>query len=273
MKSNQVYDIPLSEIDISDLNVRHHDAKKDLEELKASITRHGLLLPVTLLGEPGRPRYRLISGQRRFLAHEELGLKTIRAVFEDDLDNTQIIIRSLAENLHRLDLDYIDAAKAITDLYHTYGNDDRRVAQETGLSLRRVRDYISLEALATDKMKGLVAAGKVSPNDVKRALRASSGNNAKAEELLELMAEFRPTNNQKKRIVFYGEKSATASARELLEKAYEPHIEETIIVALPEDLKAGVTSAMKAMNLEAEEFAIRAIREWLHEKGFINQSQ
>jgi ParB-like chromosome segregation protein Spo0J len=47
----EVYDIELKQINVSDENVRHHDPTKDLEELAASIKRHGLLQPVVLKGE------------------------------------------------------------------------------------------------------------------------------------------------------------------------------------------------------------------------------
>jgi ParB family transcriptional regulator, chromosome partitioning protein len=271
MKDNQVYEVPLGDIDISDFNVRHHGARTDLEELKASIQKHGLLQPVVLLGELGKPRYKLIAGQRRFLAHVELGLPHIRGVFERDLSETEIIVRSLVENVQRLDLDYADAASAITKLYATYNNDDRRVAEETGLSLRRVRDYISLEAMATPKMKEMLKANTVTPADAKRALRAAASDAAKAESLLELIAEYRPTTNQKKRIVEFGERNAVATAQEIVEKAFAPHVEETIVLALPPELHNAIKAAMQEMNLEAEDFALRAIREWLHEKGFIDQ--
>ena len=271
MKDNNIYEIPLSDIDISELNVRHQDILTDIEELKASIAKHGLLQPVVLLGEHGKPQYKLISGQRRYIAHSQLKLPTIRAVFEGKLSPTQIIIHSLVENMQRLDLDYIDTAKAITDLYRTYGNDDRKVSEETGLSLRKVRDYISLEAIATEEMKKLISEGKVSPADAKRAIKASANDSKKAEEVLNLMGKFKLSTSQKKRVVFYGEQNPKDSAEAIIEKAYAPHIEETIVVALPDDIKKGVLLAMKEMELEAEECAIRAIRDWLHDKGFLNK--
>jgi len=70
MSLDTIYEIPLRDIKISDNNVRLHDPGKDLEELAASIKRHGLLQPVVLLGDYGKPPYKLISGQRRFLAHQ-----------------------------------------------------------------------------------------------------------------------------------------------------------------------------------------------------------
>jgi hypothetical protein len=67
---NQIYDIRLKDIEISDDNVRESRATTDLDELAASIELLGLLQPVVLKGEPGKPKYELIGGQRRFLAHQ-----------------------------------------------------------------------------------------------------------------------------------------------------------------------------------------------------------
>jgi ParB family chromosome partitioning protein len=272
MKDDRIYEIPLKDIDISGLNVRHQDILTDIDELKASIKKYGLLQPVTLLGEFGKPKYTLISGQRRYVAHDQLGLPTIRAMFEQGLDETQIIIHSLVENMQRLDLDYVDTAKAITQLYKTYGNDERKVAEETGLSLRKVRDFISVDALATDQMKKLLTEGKISAADVKRAIRASAGNQAKAEELLKLMAtKFRLSSSQKKRLVYYGEQNPGDTAEAIIQKAAAPHIEETVVVPLPDDIKKAVMLAMKEMELEVEEFVQKALRDWLHEKGFLGK--
>src|ERR1019366_5792341 len=51
----------------------------DLAELKASITRHGILQPV-ILSIVGDELYRLIAGERRFTAAKELGLETVPAI-------------------------------------------------------------------------------------------------------------------------------------------------------------------------------------------------
>jgi len=271
MKDNTIHDIRLEHIDVSDLNVRHQGQLIDIDELKESIAKHGLLQPVTLMGDFGKPKYKLISGQRRLIAHQQLGLPTIRSVFERDLSPTEITIHSLVENMQRVDLNYADTAAAITDLYKTFKRDEREVVKHTGLSLRKVRDFISIEEVATGEMKKLLSEGKVSPADAKRAIKASAGDAAKAEQLLKLITEYKPTGTQKKRIADYGEKAPKATAAEIFEKAIAPHIEETIVVALPDDLKDAAKLAMKSMELEAEEFAIRAIREWLHEKGFLTK--
>src|SRR5205823_3866880 len=103
---------------VSEDNVRHQEVTKDLDELAASIKRHGLLQPVVLNGEYGNPPYDLITGQRRFLAHQQiLGWPKIRAVFAGKLNETDAVVRSLVENLQRVQLGYDDTARAVTYLY------------------------------------------------------------------------------------------------------------------------------------------------------------
>ena len=94
----QIHEIRLEDIHISSDTVRLNDPAKDLDELAASIKQHGLLQPVVLLGEYGKPPYELISGQRRFLAHQQiLKAPTIRAVFVGNLPETDAVVRSLVE--------------------------------------------------------------------------------------------------------------------------------------------------------------------------------
>ena len=103
----QIYDIRLDDIEISADNVRESRPGTDLEELASSIKLHGLLQPVVLKGVYGSPKYELIGGQRRYLAHQKLGRTKIRAVFAgSNLSKTDVIIRSLVENLQRVELEY-----------------------------------------------------------------------------------------------------------------------------------------------------------------------
>ena len=68
----QIHTIKIADIRVSDDNVRHADPFKDLDELAASIKRHGLHQPVVLRGKPGDPPYELIIGQRRLLACQKI---------------------------------------------------------------------------------------------------------------------------------------------------------------------------------------------------------
>jgi ParB family chromosome partitioning protein len=269
MSLQEIREIDLGEIEIGKENVRLSNPEKELDELAASIKKHGLLQPIILLGEYGKPPYKLISGQRRYLAHQLLRKKTIRAVFAGPLTRTQAVVRSLVENLQRIDLDFGDTARAITELYKEFDKDERRVHTETGLSLRRIREYILIEAQATPKIKEMLKTRKVSPADVKRALRAAQDNVKKAEELLDLIVELNPTAHQKRRLVMYGEKAKGASAEHIIKEAMKRHVEVNIIISLPEDVRTGLVKATEKLAMEPEELASKILSDWLRAQGFV----
>jgi ParB family chromosome partitioning protein len=265
----KIHEIPIADIQIGPENVRHTDPTRDLDELAASIKRHGLLQPVVLNGEYGEPPYELISGQRRFLAHQQLKKLTIRAVFSGDLSKDQALVRSLVENLQRLELEYGDTAKAVTYLYKKLGRKVHEVERETGLSARRIRDFILIHERATPRMKSLLKRKKVSAADVKRAIRAAQDNLSKAEELLDLIIKYKPTTHQKRRLVMYGEQKKGASAKQILDQAMEPHVEQNIIISLPDDLREALSKATKSLSIEPEELAAKVLRDWLRAQGFV----
>ena len=270
MNLDEIHEIDIGDIIISKNNVRLHNPDKDLKELADSIKKHGLLQPIVLLGEYGKKPYKLITGQRRFLAHQKiLKTKTIRAIFAGNLSPTQSAIRSIVENMQRLSLEYVDIARAITDLYNKSNKDEQKVHQETGLSVKKIREYILIDAQATPKMKKLLKDKQVSPADVKRALRAAQANISKAEELLDLMMKHNPNAHQKKRIVQYGEKDKTMPANKIVEEAMKPHVEDNIIISLPEEIITALKLAMHKLSMEAEELASKAISDWLRSQGFL----
>jgi ParB family transcriptional regulator, chromosome partitioning protein len=271
MSLDKIFEIDLKDIEVGKFNVRHSNVMKDLDELAASIKKHGLLQPIVLHGIKDKPPYKLIAGQRRFLAHEKLNKKTIRAVFAGKLNAEQATLRSLVENLQRVELNHADTADAITMLYKKFDKDERKVQRETGLSLRKVRDYINIKEQASEKMKEKLAQKAVTLVDIKRALRAAQGNIKKAEELLDLMQKYQLTKYQKKRIIEYGEHDKKASARKIIEDAIRPRVEQNIMVSLPEDVRKGLEKATKEFSKEAEDIVSDVLQKWLSDQGFINE--
>jgi ParB/RepB/Spo0J family partition protein len=266
---SDIVDVPLKDIEISNDNVRHSDPMRDLDELAASIRIHGLLQPVVLRGVEGKPPYDLIGGQRRFLAHQKvLKTKTIRAVFVGNMSKTESVIRSLVENLQRVELEYGDTAEAVTFLYKQLGNDERKVQEQTGLSIRKIRDFIEIDARATPHMKALLKAKRVSIADVKRSIRAAQDNLQKAEELLDLIVKYQPTSHQKRRLVSFGEQNKSASAAKILKEATKPSVEQNLIITLPDELIAALRKATKSLSIEADELAAQVLTEWLRNQGF-----
>ena len=97
-------EIDINLIDISPQhNVRTEKQRSNLEELKTSIQRIGLIHPVILIQKNGR--FELVAGQRRFLAFKALGEKTIPSMVINDLDHLSKKILSFTENIQRAKTD------------------------------------------------------------------------------------------------------------------------------------------------------------------------
>jgi ParB family chromosome partitioning protein len=269
MPNDIVYPIPLKDIVVSDDNVRSQpEPDEGLQELADSIRRHGQLQPVLLIGEYGKRKYQLIVGQRRFLAHRDiLKTKEIKAIFVEKMSNTEAKVCSLVENMCRADLTYKDAADAITALYKEFGNNDRRVAKETGLSLKKVRQYIYIEERASPETKRKLDEGSVKPVDAQRALQAASDDTRKADALLERMQKY--DKHQKQRMVEYGRQNPKAPVKEIIERAEEPMIERQLVVKLSDRARNGLLAAAKKMSMEPDEVAATAVEEWLSSRGFM----
>lgn len=272
MNVEQVHDIDLKDIDISVLNVRESQPKKDIDELAASIKKHGLLQPVVLRGnlEDGPP-FELIAGQRRYHAHDKLKKKSIKAVFTGPINDRDATVLSLIENLQAVKLNNADTARAVTKLYEDLGKDEKKVQKETGLSIRRIRDYLTVQSQASPAILEKLKDKEVSIADVKRVLRAAQGNLDKAEKLLELMGKHKLTRHQKRRIEEFGEEHPKASAKKIIEEAQRPRIEQSIMVSLPEAVRAGLESATIDLSRDAEDIVADALETWLVEQGFINE--
>jgi ParB/RepB/Spo0J family partition protein len=145
----EVEEIGIDRIDVSRFNTRKdlqaggEDA--GLQDLAQSISRNGLLQPITV--RPARNgRWELIAGQRRYLATKSLGLKTIPAIVRNDVTDTNVTSISLIENVHRADMAPLDKAQAFLRLVEELGS-VQAVGKETGFGEQTIRKYLDLTRL------------------------------------------------------------------------------------------------------------------------------
>jgi len=123
-------ELPLDEIDISPGNVRKSGQTKGLKELADNIAKFGLFQPVTVFFKDDR--YKLLVGQRRYLACELLRWTTIPAFIIKPLNTKTQTIVSFGENVHRRELPYEDSIQACNKLYNQYtGTKKQRIEKIT----------------------------------------------------------------------------------------------------------------------------------------------
>lgn len=171
-----IREIPLEDLIIGKGQVRVRDVGKEIDELAASIKRIGLLEPIVVCPSDTPGKYEILTGQRRFLAHQLLGKKAIRATIREKADERTAKAISVTENLVRRDPHVADLIDACTDLYKKYGS-IKQVAEEFGLPQQKVSEFVKYDRLAKE-LKDLVDNQGI---DVKVALRAQDAASAGGE--------------------------------------------------------------------------------------------
>ena len=274
MEVNAIYDVPLRDIELQGANVRSDlntpNSLEGLNELAESIKFNGLMQPIVLRGNLGTPPYDVVVGQRRFMAHQLLGAETIKATFTGEISDTDALVLSLSENLLRQELNHADTARAVTKLYEEFGKDEYCVKAKLGLSIKAIRNYITVDAQATPKIKQMLQESKISMADAKRAILAAQGDEAKADSFADQISTL--TKHDKMRAVEYGKANPTASIEDIITKAQTPKLEETVILNLPLKVSKALKTAANQLSLDSDEIIMSALTDWLKTNDFLVES-
>lgn len=156
---------------------------KELEALKTSIARDGLLQP--LLARKEKKGYLLVAGERRLRAARELGVGKIPIMLSAVKDD-KLLELALVENLHRDDLNPIELGEAYKGLMAVKSCTQEQVAEQLGLSRSAVSNTIRLLELPADIKKALVR-GQITAGHAKVLLSSTSAANQRL--LFERIAE------------------------------------------------------------------------------------
>ncbi|MFT5444732.1 MAG: ParB family chromosome partitioning protein [Myxococcota bacterium] len=117
-----------------------------LEELSASIKRHGVLQPVVV--RRSGDRYELIVGERRWRATQVAGLKTIPAVIADIETQDRLEI-AIIENVQRQDLNPVELAHAYRALVES-GATQEEVGRKVSKDRSSVANHLRLLDLSRE---------------------------------------------------------------------------------------------------------------------------
>src|SRR6185312_11648276 len=115
---DRIEKIPVGKLEPSPYQPRRHFDETALQELAASIKRHGIVQPLVVT--PGKDGvYTLIAGERRWRAAQIAQLDTVPAVIRTSKELEQLEL-ALIENVQRVDLSPLEQAVSIERLHEQF---------------------------------------------------------------------------------------------------------------------------------------------------------
>jgi ParB family chromosome partitioning protein len=161
-------EIPVDRLRPNPHQPRHHFDEEAIEELTASIRRHGVLQPL-LVSEDGQDRYVIITGERRWRAARRAGLRAVPAVIRERLEDATQLELALVENLQRRDLTPLEEARAFDALRSSLGLTQAEIAERVAMDRSTVANSLRLLKLSPE-IQALVEEGVLSAGHARTLL-------------------------------------------------------------------------------------------------------
>lgn len=166
-EENELKNLPVAKLEPRREQPRTIFDDEALQELADSVSRYGVIQPVTVRKLPSG-YYQIIAGERRWRAARLAGLEEIptRVIEADDRRVAEL---ALVENLQREDLNPIEEARGYRALIDDYGLTQEEAAQSVGRSRPAIANSLRLLSLSP-KVLGMVEEGKLSAGHARALL-------------------------------------------------------------------------------------------------------
>lgn len=171
--------VPLSALEADPLQPR--STMGDLSDLVGSIRDKGILEPLLVRrielergsAEPAQPRYRIISGERRYRAALQAGLFEA-PVIEMDVTEDEALEIALIENLQRKDLTPFEEAEGYQALAERHSYTHEEIASAVGRSRTAVTECLALLKVPARVRDAVQALGIQTKSTLLELLKAPS---------------------------------------------------------------------------------------------------
>ena len=155
---NGVKEIPVEKIKINPFQPRKNFNEEAINELAASIKKHGLMQPVIVIEDNGE--FILVAGERRLRAVKSLDQKEIKAIVSD-ISLNELREYALIENIQREDLNPVEIAASLKSLIDEHGYTHETLAKNIGKSRSYITNILRLLNLP-EFVKEKVAQNQIS---------------------------------------------------------------------------------------------------------------
>lgn len=161
--------VPIEFVTPNPNNPRRSFAADDLEDLTRSVREKGIVQPILVRPQPGKPvsdnRYEIIAGERRWRAAQAAGLHEIPVLIQAVSDKEALEL-AIVENVQRSDLNPIEEARGYQQLLDGFDYTQQDLATVIGKSRSHVANTLRLLKLP-DGVQKLLQDGELTAGHAK----------------------------------------------------------------------------------------------------------
>src|SRR3990172_8979257 len=158
MKYLRTDEIPVDQIDVNPHHLRDVTRMKDLDRLKESIRVNGLWQSILVrVRHDGGRQFQLVAGERRFLAHQELGRTAIRAdvweATDDEVADPKLFeqrarVATIGTNVLSEPLELLEQGDGYRKMMFEFGFSESELADLLGVPMDRVQEALHVTRIA-----------------------------------------------------------------------------------------------------------------------------
>jgi ParB family chromosome partitioning protein len=163
---SRVFELGVDQIEPNKNQPRRTFNEQSLSELADSIREFGIIQPIIVRRLNGEERYEIIVGERRFRAAKQVGLTSIPAIINVNIDDTSSLVMALIENIHRENLSPIEQAHTYKQLLDEFNITHEDLSKKVGKSRATITNSIRILNLPVSVQK-LIDEGKVTTGHAK----------------------------------------------------------------------------------------------------------
>ena len=161
--------LPIDALSANPDQPRKRFGEGEIDELAASIRRHGILQPI-LVREAADGGYQIVAGERRWRAAQRAQLHEV-PVLVRQLDESDVLEIAIVENVQRADLDPIEEAAGYRLLVERFGHTQDAIAEALGKSRSHVANLMRLLQLP-EKVQRMVVDGVLTAGHARALITA-----------------------------------------------------------------------------------------------------
>ena len=233
--------LPVEEVRVRSDPRRANEDRAALSELMISIAQVGLIEPV-VVRERREDGYELIAGARRLAACRLLGHREIPCIVVQAGDEKSALL-SLAENLHRKDLHYLDEAERLKALLDRGTLTEEQLLTRIGKSEPYLDNRLRLLNLST-AVRARLRSANLSERHARALLRLNDGERQK--QALDVIERRRMNAPAAERLVDSMTNTAGAAPMRILRFSRDCRLFVNSVKTCIEQLDgSGITAAME----------------------------